>query len=300
MHRILFVVPIGNGIPIFGYGLFMMLGFVVGLSIACYRAKKMGLPKDSALDVGLISIFCGVIGARLAYLLIDYVPNDSDGIAEWFAVWNGGLTFQGGLVLALAGAGLYLWIKKISWGKMFDAYAPGLAVGVGFGRLGCLMNGCCWGKAAPASCSFSMLFPLDIEPMAAQLRYAANWPDAWATFAHNLGYPVDVLPPIPLYPVQVMSAIGLFLIGIGLVVAERIWTKRRDGQVILWFVYAYSIGRFLIEFLRDDTPLRYGFGAFPGLRLGQWLALACLIIAVFFQIRLNRQAAKERHESIGS
>lgn len=292
MHRILFVIPIGQGIPIFGYGLFMMLGFVAGLLIACHRARKMGLPKDSALDVGLISIFSGVIGARLAYLLIDYSPNEGDGIGEWLAVWRGGLTFQGGLVLALVCVWLYLRRRRVSVGRMMDAYAPALAVGVGFGRLGCLMNGCCWGRPAPASFPFGMLFPDNIEPMAAQFHYAATWPEAWAHYVANLGYPPGTEPPIPLYPVQFASALGLFLIAAGLLVAERIWRRRSDGQVILWFVFVYSVGRFFIEYLRDDTPLRYGFGAFPGLRLGQWLALAMFAAGVVIQLVVNRTAKK--------
>ena len=292
MHRILFVVPIGQGFPIFGYGLFMMLGFVVGLTIACLRAKKMGLPKDSAMDVGLISIFSGVIGARIAYLLIDYHPVPGDGIGEWFAVWKGGLTLQGGFILGLICIGSYLLYKKIPIGKMMDAYAPALAVGVGFGRLGCLMNGCCWGKPAPASFPWSMTFPDYIEPMAAQLNYAANWPEGWIEFVTNLGYPAGTMPPIGLYPTQAISAIGLFLIAIGLLVAERIWTRRSDGQVILWFVYVYALGRFVIEYFRDDTPLRYGFGAFPGLRLGQWLAVVMFVVAIIVQFVINRKARK--------
>ncbi len=293
MHRILFVIPIGNGLPIFGYGLFMMLGFVAGLIIACYRARRLGLPKDSALDVGLISILAGVVGARLAFLLIDYHPLEGqDSVAEWFAIWRGGLTFQGGLILAILATMVYLWKKNIPVGKMFDAFAPALAVGVGFGRLGCLMNGCCWGKPAPASFKLGMLFPPDIEPMVAQVRYAATWPEAWVNYVTNLGYPADTMPPIPLYPTQLFSAIGLFLIAIGLILAERIWRKRSDGQVILWFIFAYSIGRFFVEYYRDDTPLRYGFGAFPGLRLGQWLAVAMFVFGIVCQIYINRKAKK--------
>ncbi|MCC8179741.1 MAG: prolipoprotein diacylglyceryl transferase, partial [Planctomycetes bacterium] len=283
MRRILFTVPIGNGIPVFGYGLFLMLGFIVALWIAVRRAKRAGLLRDNVIDIGLISIFAGVIGARLAFLLLDYAPADGSRFGnplEWLAVWQGGLTFQGGLILAIIADWIYLRWKRISIGKMFDAYAPALAVGVGFGRIGCLLNGCCWGKPAQAWFPFGMIFPPDNESMAMQMSLHNYWPDNWRELMGQLGYPLDTHAPIGLYPTQLVSAIGLFLIAAGLVWAEWKWRNRADGQVIIWFIFAYAVGRFLIEFWRDDTPLRYGFGPFPGLRLGQWLALAMLHVGI--------------------
>lgn len=290
MHRVLFVIPIGNGLPIFGYGLFLMLGFVVALLMACWRGRKSGLSTDSVIDIGLISIFAGVIGARLAFLLLDYTPADGNygTWKEWIAVWQGGLTFQGGLVLAIVADILYLRWKKISIGRMFDIYAPALAVGVGFGRLGCLLNGCCWGKPAPAGSHFAMLFPDNIEPMAHQHWLYANHPEGWAELVARLGYPADTVPTIPIYATQIISAIGLFLIGLGLVLAERHWRNRAAGQVIVWFILAYAVGRFVIEFWRDDTPLRYGFAGFPGLRLGQWLAVVMFVVGLILQVALRR------------
>lgn len=289
MHRVLFVVPVGGGLPIFGYGLFLMLGFVLGLLIACRRGERLGLKRDAILDVGLIAIFTGVVGARLAFLLVDYQPLDGDSWRQWFAVWQGGLTFQGGLVFAAAAAWLYLRARRISVGTMLDAYAPGLSVGVASGRIGCLLNGCCWGGIAPAGFPGGIVFPSDIEPMAVQSHWAENWPDYWNELTAGLGYAAATPPPLPLYPTQIISAIGLLAIAVALVVLERLRPDRAPGQVMLWFLFLYSSGRFLIEFWRDDTPLRYGVGAFPGLRLGQWLALAGLLVGVVFQIALNRR-----------
>lgn len=296
MRRVLFTIPIGNGLPVFGYGLFLMLGFIVALWVAVRRGRARGLTRDSVVDIGLISILTGVFGARLAYLFLDYVPVDGSAYGnplEWLAVWQGGLTFQGGLFLALLSDCVYLKIKNISIGRMFDAYAPALAVGVGFGRIGCLMNGCCWGKPAPAGFPFAITFPPDMEVMAEQVALQAYWPADWARLVADLGYPPGTPAPVPLYPTQLASAIGLFLIGLGLVVAERIWRNRADGQVIIWFLFAYAAGRFIIEFYRDDTPLRYGIGAFPGLRLGQWLAVAMVAAGIVLQILLRRKGKRE-------
>ncbi len=290
MHRILFTLPVGNGIPVFGYGVMLMIGFVAALLLACRRANAVGVPRDAVVDIGILSIFAGVLGARLAYLLLDYIPSDGayGGPAEWFAVWEGGLTFQGGLFLAILADILYLRWKGISVGRMFDVYAPSLALGVGFGRIGCLLNGCCWGAPAPAGSLFGMRFPDTVEPMARQLWQYANNSGEWAGFTRALGHPEGTVPPVPIYATQLVSALGLFLIAAGLLWAERRWRNRPDGQVINWFVFAYAAGRFCVEFYRDDTPLRYGFGSFPGLRLGQWLAVVMVVAGVIIQIALNR------------
>lgn len=294
MRRVLYILPIGDGIPIFGYGLMLMLGFVTALVLSCWRARKHGLSRDSVIDVGIISILFGIIGARLAFLFLDYTPTDGKigNFSEWMAVWEGGLTFQGGLVLAILATYAYLRLKKISVGTMFDTFAPGLAIGVGFGRIGCLLNGCCWGKIAPHGSPFGMNFPTHMEAVASQIFQYNRHPDVWAALLERLGYPAGTTPPLPLYATQIISAIGLFLIGFGLMWAEKRWPDRKPGQVILWFVFAYSIGRFLIEFWRDDTPLRYGLGIFDGLKLGQWMAVAMFAAAVVMQIYLNRKNGK--------
>ncbi|MDR1520195.1 MAG: prolipoprotein diacylglyceryl transferase [Planctomycetota bacterium] len=287
MLRILYVIPIGGGLPIFGYGLFLMLGFVAGLLLACRRGKAAGFSTDAVLDVGIISTVSGIIGARAAYLALDYQPV-AGGFLEWLAVWQGGLTFQGGLLLSCIAVYAYLKGKNLPIAKMMDVFAPSLALGVGLGRLGCLMNGCCWGKIAPNGSWFSMYFPEEIEPMASQYWFFEENPAGWAGLMRSLGFPADYVPTLPIYATQLISAVGLFLIAAGLLWAERRWRNRRDGAVMIWFLFAYGFGRFLIEFWRDDTPLRYGFGVFPGFRLGQWLALAMLLIGLIWRLRLAR------------
>lgn len=293
MHRIIYVIPVGGGFPIFGYGLLLMLGFAAGLVCARLRAKRSGVSADAVMDVAILSVVAGLVGARLAFLLFDYEP-EGGGLAEWFAIWRGGLTFQGGLFLALAAGFAYLRYRKISFARIADVFAPGLAFGVGLGRVGCFLNGCCWGKPSPSGFPFGMTFPEEAEAVQLQLDLAFVWPERWAELLARLGHPAGMEPPLPLYPTQIASALGLFAIGAGLILAERKWPRLSDGQTMIWFMFAYAVGRFCVEFWRDDTPLRYGFGAFPGLRLGQWLSLAMFAAAVVLQWWINRRAGKIR------
>ena len=289
MQRILYVIPLGGGLPIFGYGLFLTLGFLAALFLARRRAIRAGLSRDAALDVGLIGIAAGVIGARLAYLAFDYHPVEG-GLAEWLAVWQGGLTFQGGFFLALLAVWLYLRLRRIPFSKMADVYAPSLALGIGLGRLGCLMNGCCWGRIAAAGSWLGMYFPEETDSMTSQYWFYESDPAGWSVLTRELGFPEGITPILPIYATQLASALGLFLIVLGLIWAEKRFRPARDGQVMAWFLIAYGIGRFLIEFWRDDTPLRYGFGAFPGLKLGQWLALVMLAAGLAWLAKLARGA----------
>ena len=222
-----------------------------------------------------------------------------DGLTvEGFAVGKGGLRVQGVLFLAVPAVFHDRSRKEVSGGRLFYVYAPSLALGVGLGRSGGLLNGCCWGRPAPHGSVFGMRFPEYIESMAQQFWTHAHNPAGWAELVRGLGYPEGTLPTIPIYATQVVSAVGLFAIAGGLLWAERRWRNRPDGQVIVWFIFAYAIGRFIIEFYRDDTPLRYGFAGFPGLRLGQWLAVAMFAAGVIIQSALFRKkrAGGDSHE----
>jgi phosphatidylglycerol:prolipoprotein diacylglycerol transferase len=264
-----------------------MIGFAAGMILACRRMGRAGFSRDTALDIGLIAVLAGVIGARATFLAFDYEPQEN-GLMEWLAVWQGGLTFQGGLLLAVLAVSLYVRKKGLPFAVMLDIFAPAIALSVGFGRLGCLMNGCCWGRIAAAGSWCSMYFPEDIEPMANQYWLYGENPSAWAQLMRDLGYPADFVPILPVYATQIISAIGLFLIAAWLIWAEKRRPGRPAGRSMIRFLLAYGIGRFLIEFWRDDTPLRFGFGSFPGFRLGQWLALVMMGVAAIWLFRQNR------------
>lgn len=297
MHRILVEIPLpwGGAIPIYSYGFMIMLAFIAGITLAVRRAKARGISPDVILDIGLYSIICGIIGARLAFVLTDPDfspdPTVSQPILEYIAIWKGGLTFQGGLFLALAVCIWYLRSNNLPAATIADIFAPGVAIGIAIGRVGCFLNGCCWGRICeigyPLGVSFpegsgahSHLFGMlqqgDLLPRLSQLGHES----IIQSIPPNGPYvvPPAALTQIPVHPTQLYTTVAM--IGVFLFV---LWVEKKprrfEGMVMLAFLMAYSVVRFAIEFLRTDTALLLGFGSFPGLRLGQILALITFAVA---------------------
>ncbi len=314
MHRIMIEIPLPLGLPpltVYSYGLMMVLAFAVTVGLTVWRAKRIGVPADLILDLSLYALVSGIIGARLAYLLVDYVPDPASEhpLLDLVALWKGGLTFQGGLALALFVCIWYLHSRKMPAARIADLFAPGLAFGVALGRVGCYLNGCCWGKLCPADFAGGVVFPgpppgtgdvllRDLTHTSGVFFHQYNlWQEgAFAPLLKSLGYTPEFIAaldptklPLPVYPAQLYSAALLAMIGILLFLLDLL-PRRFDGQLMLAFVFLYSGFRFGIEFLRDDTPAYFAWGGFSGLRLGQLLALAMALTALGFAVYLWRRA----------
>ncbi|MDR0362732.1 MAG: prolipoprotein diacylglyceryl transferase [Planctomycetota bacterium] len=288
MRPVLLELPIGHGFHINSFGVFLVLGFVFGLVIAHRRAITAGLPKNAVLDVGLISAFAGIVAARVSHMLfvVDVIEGDYGGIKEWLGIWDGGLTLYAGGAVACLFSLLYLEWNGLPAGKTFDACAPAAAVSLGIGRIGCLLNGCCWGLPAPNGFPLAMIFPRHLEPMSSQENLFTLWPEQWADFLLPLGYPPGTPPPVPIYATQFAAIAGMFTLATGLIVAERICRRRGDGQIAIWFMLAYGAGSFIMEAYRGESAAVSWLGTLCGLLPGQWLSLATIAIGCVFQLRL--------------
>lgn len=179
MQQVLFEVPfpgIPGGIPIYGFGMMLFLAFVLCTWLASWRARQQGIAPERVHDLALWVFVLGIAGARITYLVTEteYDRPLSQIITAWafqfFKIWDGGLVFYGSI---LGGVGGYLLayrfiLKKhgISSWKMADVLAPAIVLGLCLGRLGCFLNGCCYGHVncihGPA-----VEFPLSSPP-----RYA--------------------------------------------------------------------------------------------------------------------------------
>ncbi len=186
MYPILFEIPlIGWKIP--GYGFMLMIGFLVAILWAARRAARSGGNPDVILNCGFVCLFAGIVGCRAMYVIHYWDQFASRG--NWLSVLisivdvrQGGMEFYGGFLLSIASVVAWLrWVEKVSLRWYFDIIAPSSAIGLAIGRVGCLLNGCCYG----GTCDFpwAITFP-PASPAAA---------DHWEHKLQGAGLPAELL-----------------------------------------------------------------------------------------------------------
>jgi prolipoprotein diacylglyceryl transferase len=144
MHPTLFHL---GPIPIQSYGFMMMIGFLVAINLASRRARKSGADEEFVVNLGLLSLISGIVGARVFYIAHHWsqFAGASNPIVAMINLTAGGLEFYGGFLTAVAAVILYVRLKKRSLRWYLDILAPSIMIGLAFGRIGCFLNGCCWG-----------------------------------------------------------------------------------------------------------------------------------------------------------
>jgi phosphatidylglycerol:prolipoprotein diacylglycerol transferase len=156
MLQELFRIPWINR-PVYGYGLMLVIGFLCAAQLAKYLARRCNLDGDTFVNAGLLALLAGVIGARLSHVLESLAdPTNHEFARNGQGIWNnflamlnvssGGLTYYGGFLLATPVLMWYAIKKHVPLLKGMDIIAPALMVGLAFGRIGCYMNGCCYGE----------------------------------------------------------------------------------------------------------------------------------------------------------
>src|SRR3954464_4315746 len=164
MHQVLFHIP-GLGWPIYGYGVMLMIGFLLALELAKFLARRAGLDPELFVNCGLIALVAGVVGARLSHVIENWDvytnPARSFGANLFDAVniRSGGLTFYGGLLLAFPLTIAYGIYKRVPIRLGMDIIAPTIMVGLALGRVGCFLNGCCHGAACDPNFIGAVRYP---------------------------------------------------------------------------------------------------------------------------------------------
>lgn len=259
MHKIAFQI---GPLPIHWYGVFVALGFGLGLWNASRRAPKAGILPDTVWDSGLWIIIGTIVGARLLYV-ITYWKQDLAGKpwTEIFMVHHGGLVFYGGLIGAVLCTLVYLRIKKLPIWKFGDVMAPGIALGYAIGRIGCLMNGCCYGKET--NVPWAIHFPADHE-------------------THGVA-----VHPTQLYETLLNIPLFFFL-------AWLFPRRKFDGQVFATYLMCYAVLRSFVEFFRGDYPVLHGGWATQAHLISFAIFAAGAIL--FFTLRGVAPHGKPTHE----
>ena len=227
-------------LTIHGYGLMIALGILVCIFMGTYRAKKHHLKEDAVLDIAIFSILAGFIGAKLLFVLVGFDRFLEDPMQ---VLGTEGFVVYGGIIAGVLAAILYCHRKKLSFLEYFDLLAPSIAVAQGFGRIGCFLAGCCYGRETDAF---------------------------WGvTFPEGSFAPAGV----PLIPTQLLSSAGDFLIMAVLLIYSR--HSKKTGNTGALYLLLYGIGRFLIEFLRSDDRGTVGM-----LSTSQFISIGIVLIAV--------------------
>lgn len=203
-------------LTIYSYGVMLVFAFSVATLLLLREAKRLGLNQDLILNLCLIIIVSGIIGARLLYVILNlelYLNNP----LEIIMLTHGGLAWFGGLILGSLSGVFYLKRKALDIYKIFDLVIPYVALAQAIGRIGCFLNGCCFGKQ---SLGFGIYFPV-----------------------HNA-----ILIPTQLYS-------SLALLGIFVVLRLRQKRKHSRGEIFYLYLFLYSSWRFFIEFFRGDSQI---------------------------------------------
>ena len=161
MHSVLFSI---GGFAVHSYGLMLAVSFLFGIWLAGIRAKSTGLDAEVIPDLGFWLIIASIIGARAYYVVLHFNEFSSDITTTFnpFAggqIGIGGLVMYGGFIGAFVAGLIFFRIKKLPFLPYADAVAPSFAIGEGITRIGCFLNGCCYGK--PTHSHFGVTFPLD-------------------------------------------------------------------------------------------------------------------------------------------
>ncbi len=239
-------------IPVFGYGFMLLVAFLSALWFARRQARRAGIDPDLMYDLGFWLLLPGIAGGRLAYLFQygQYVFTAPDGtplqgrdlIFAAFNLSQGGLVLIGAIFGGAVGFFAFCWKRKVPALQLADVIVPSIFIGIGFGRLGCLLNGCCFGDAC--SLPWGITFPHGSVPFQTLAERGFLDPAAPAT--------------MPLHPTQIYSALDGFILAT--VAALYLPVRRHPGDVLALGCILVAITRFLIEFLRNDEMGQLGTG----------------------------------------
>ena len=212
MHPILFTI---GPITIYSYGVMLALAVLVCTYFLSVDGKRYQISQETAYDLVFWCMLWGIVGARIFYVFIEW-PYFSSNLWEIPMLQKGGLAWQGGF---LGGTLAGIWFarrKKLSLKPLSDLAAPYIALGQSIGRIGCFLNGCCYGKPVP----WGIYFP-----------------------THNAR----------LYPTQLFETAGLFII---FLILKKAQTKpHQAGFIFVFYLWLAAIERFIVEFYRADHDL---------------------------------------------
>ena len=155
MHPVL--IKLGP-LSIYFYGVMVALGFGVAALLSYRHAGRLGLNKDKIVDMLVLTLLCGIVGARILYIALNF-PYYLARPLEVFDLSKGGLVWYGGFIAGIAASYAYIKVNRLDFWLVMDLIVPYVALAQVFGRIGCFLNGCCYGSVLPSGCALGVTFP---------------------------------------------------------------------------------------------------------------------------------------------
>ncbi|HLX64254.1 MAG TPA: prolipoprotein diacylglyceryl transferase [Planctomycetota bacterium] len=269
----IFIPAAHNDIPVQGYGVMILTGFIVAVVFCEWRTRQLGIKPFHALDMALWGCVIGLTGARFFHVLMNWSrfnpfaggSFDAWKIARMFFIWEGGLVYYGAFVTTIPWAYYYCRKHKLPAIPFCDIVVPGLILGQAFGRIGCFMTGCCFGRRCDLP--WAVTFP----------GPSPDVPTGSPAYEQQLALgdlPRGAAHAWPVHPTQLYASIAGFLTYAFLF---AYWPRRKyDGQILALTLIMAGTTRFFEEILRTDDP-----PALPSLSswmtIAQWLAIPIVV-----------------------
>lgn len=236
-----------GGKDIYFYALIILFGFLMGILLASHKCEKRGLTKDNVLDIALWGIVSGIIGARIYYVLFSLDEFRGDWLGV-FRIWEGGIAIYGGIIGAVISTFIYCRVKKLNVLNTFDVCCVGLLLGQAIGRWGNFTNCEVFGRTT----------------------------EFWLGMSINSGSPVH---PLFLYE-SLWNFAGVILLCI---IKDK---KKKNGQIFFGYILWYSVGRLILEGMRDTRYILY---VIPGtLGISQLVAALLILISTAALIYISK------------
>lgn len=273
MHSKLFQI---GSLEIPSYGLALAISFLIGIYFSMYRAKKQAIDPNKIVDLSVIIVISAILGSRFLYVIFhldEFRGHWLDTINPFQSTGQigiAGLTMLGGFVAAVVFGLLYLKVKKLPILKIADVIIPAVGIGIFITRIGCYLNGCCWGL--PTDSPLGVIFP-QVCPAG-----ATN-------------------PGIFIHPTQLYSSLyGLVIFGT-LIFVERF--KKFDGFLLYVFFILYGISRFVVDFYRyyENSMVLVNLGN-VSISVNQGISLLMIVLGISFivinLIKANKNPATKK------
>ncbi len=322
MYPELFEIPFIHW-PVPTYGLMMVIGFLAAVFLIRRLSRDITPDPQFIVNAALYSLIAGVVGARL-FFVVHYFDKFQKNPLSVFAIWQGGLELLGGVILAVTVIILYLRRHKLPVRRYLDILAVGLMLALVFGRIGCFMRGCCFGK--PTNLPWAIRFPYGSDPYYSQIypNLERNRPEPYFqlpadffSYVEEEGLWYLRLKPLAdltqeqkkmitkgpyrclsVHPTQLYSSANGAVLCLILYLfwrrcqkaaksknPHRLFTK--PGCTFGLMFILYGTARFFIEFLRDDNPFE-----FDSLTVSQNISIAMVVLGAVLMVVFQKMKPK--------